>query len=192
MAYQKFDVAKLERLNDPGRFETLDPERMWLALGSPEPAVIVDVGAGTGLFSAWFANAVPGSTVYAVDTEGIMLAWMRENRPEVADGTIVPVKGEETKIPLPDDFAGLVTMINLHHELADPDATYREVFRLTKPGGQVLVVDWRPGESEKGPPQHVRVTADVLMEALERAGFVRARSHPGLPSASLVTADRED
>ena len=102
------------------------------------------------------------------------------------------VKGEETKIPLPDDVAGLVTMINLHHELADPDATYAEVFRLTKPGGQVLVVDWKPGESPKGPPQEVRVSADVLAGFLERAGFVRVRSHGGLQWASLVTAERED
>ncbi len=192
MAHLKFDVAKLERLNDPGRFESLDPDVMWAALGGPEPAVIVDVGAGTGLFSARFAAMAPGSRVYAVDTEDAVLAWMRENRPEVAEGRIVLVKGEETRIPLPDDFAGLVTMINLHHELADADATYAEVFRLTKPGGQVLAVDWRPGDSPKGPPQGVRVTADELRSFLERSGFVRAQSHGGLPWASLVTAQRQD
>jgi len=192
MAHLKFDIAKLERLNDPGRFESLDPVIMWAALGNPDPIVIVDLGAGTGLFAARFAQMAPASTVYAVDTEDAMLAWMHENRPEVAEGRIVPVKAEESKVPLPDDFAGVVTMINLHHELADPDATYAEVYRLMKPGGQILVVDWRPGESPKGPPQEVRVPADDLVMFLERAGFVRARSQGGLPWASLVTAERED
>lgn len=192
MAHLKFDVNKLERLNDPGRFETLDPAVMWAALGSPDPAVIVDIGAGTGLFAARFTELAPHATVYAVDTQDVMLAWMRENRPEVAEGKIVLVKGEETKVPLPDDFAGLVTMINLHHEFADKDASYAEVFRLTKPGGQVLVVDWRPGDSPKGPPQELRATADELEAYLERAGFVRARSHVGLPWANLITAERED
>ncbi len=165
---------------------------MWAALGAPERAVVVDVGAGTGLFAARFAEMAPGSTVYAVDTEDVMLDWMRANRAEVASGRVVLVKGEETKIPLPDDFAGLVTMINLHHELADPDATYSEVHRLTKPGGQLLVVDWKPGDSPKGPPQNVRVTPEVLAESVRRAGFVRVRSHGGLPWASLITAERED
>jgi ubiquinone/menaquinone biosynthesis C-methylase UbiE len=192
MAHFKFDVARLERLNDPGRFDTLDPAVMWEALGEPDPAIIVDVGAGTGLFAARFARFAPQATVYAVDTEDAMISWMRENRPEVAEGRIVPVKGEETKIPLPDDFAGLVVMINLHHELADKDASYAEVFRVTKPGGQVLVVDYRPGDTPKGPPQAVRASAEELMAHLERAGFVRPRSHGGLPWASLITAERED
>jgi ubiquinone/menaquinone biosynthesis C-methylase UbiE len=192
MAHFKFDVARLERLNDPRRFETLDPGAMWLALGEPDPAIIVDVGAGTGLFAARFAEFAPAATVYAVDTEDAMIEWMHENRPEVAAGRIVPVKAEETKIPLPDDFAGLVVMINLHHELVDKAASYAEVFRLTKPGGQILVVDWRPGDSPKGPPQSVRASAEELMAWLERAGYVRPRSHGGLPWASLVTAERND
>lgn len=192
MAHLKFDIAKLERLNDPGRFETLNPKVMWIALGEPLPEIVVDIGAGTGLFSAWFARAFPEATIYAVDLEDVMVDWMRENRPEVTEGRIVPVKADETKIPLPDDFAGLVTMINLHHELADPDATYAEALRLTKPGGQVLVVDWKPGDTPKGPPQEVRVSAETLAESLERAGYVRVRSHEGLPWANLVTGERED
>lgn len=188
----KFDVAKLEKLNDPGRLEELDPERMWAALGNPDPAVIVDIGAGTGLFSAAFAKLAPGSTVYAVDTEDVMLDWMREHRAEVANGRVVLVKSEESKVPLPDDFAGLVAMINVAHEFDDPAATYADVFRLTKPSGQVLLVDWRPGESPKGPPQEVRVPAEGLMTLLERAGFVHLRSHPGLPWASLITAEKPD
>ncbi len=192
MAHLKFDITKLDRLNDPGRFESLDPAVMWAALGNPDPAVIVDVGAGTGLFAARFAELAPRSTVYAADTEDAMLEWMRENRPEVAEGRMILVKSEESRVPLPDDFAGLVAMINLHHELADPHAMYAEVFRLTKPGGQLIVVDWKPGESPKGPPQDVRASAEEIVAFLEQAGFVRVRSHGGLPWASLVTAERED
>lgn len=39
----KFDVAKLERVNDPERFETLVPERMWDALGRPADARFRDI-----------------------------------------------------------------------------------------------------------------------------------------------------
>ncbi len=37
MPHEKFSVAHLERLNDPGRLETLPPAVMWEALGNPSP-----------------------------------------------------------------------------------------------------------------------------------------------------------
>ncbi len=190
MPYQKFDVRKLERLNDPGRFETLVPERMWEALGEPSPHVIVEIGSGTGLFAARFARMAPGAVVYAVDTEPLMIEWMEANRPEVAAARVRPLLAEETHIPLDDGIADLVTMINLHHELAEPDATYAEAFRLLREGGQVLVVDWSPGESEHGPPAAVRVSAETLADFLTRAGFSEVRRHATLPSHSMLTAQK--
>ncbi len=170
-AYQKFDVAKLEKLNDPGRFDSIRPEVMWAALGGPSPGVIVEIGAGTGLFSARFAEMAPEATVFAVDTEPAMLEWMRTNRPEVAEGRIVVVGSEEARVPLDDGLADVVVMINLHHELAEPAAIYREAHRLLKPGGRVLVADWAARETPRGPSLNVRVTADALAGMLETAGF---------------------
>lgn len=170
--YERFDVAKLEKLNDPGRLETLRPDVMWDAVGAPEAAVIVEIGAGTGMFSAAFADRAPGSVVYAVDTEPAMLDWMTANRPEVAEGRILPVRGGTSEIPLDGDIADVVAMVNLHHELEDPASIYAEAYRLARPGGRVLVVDWAPKETPKGPGLAVRATPQELRDALENAGFV--------------------
>lgn len=191
MAHMKFDVTKLERLNDEGRFEQLDPERMWEALGRPHPAAIVEIGAGTGLFSARFAAMAPGAVVYAVDMDERMVTWMREHRPEVAAGRIVPVLAEETRVPLPDGVADLAVTINVHHEFIRPDATYAEAFRLLRPGGRILAVDWLPGDSPKGPPQPMRVSPEDLAGFLARAGFGDVTVHPPLPWHSLVTAAKD-
>ena len=190
MPFQKFDVAKLERLNDPARFESLDPELMWYALGSPAPETIVEIGAGTGLFAARFAQMSPGAVVYAVDIEPAMIAWMAENRAEVTEGRMVPVRGTETGVPLATGVADLVVMINLHHELADPDATYGEALRLLREGGQVLLVDWSPIDTPKGPPQHIRASTATLEATLLGAGFCDVTSHAVLPWHSLLTASR--
>ena len=172
MGHLKFNVEKLERLNDPGRFETLPPEVFWRALGTPIGAcAIVEIGAGTGLFASAFSAFAPGAVIYAADVLDEMLAWMRANRPEVDAGKIVPVKAEETRVPLDDGIADAVYMINLHHELARPDDSYAEAFRLLEPGGRVLVVDWADRETPKGPPHDVRVSAADLAAFLERAGF---------------------
>jgi SAM-dependent methyltransferase len=191
MAHLKFDVAQLERLNDIGRFETLRPDVMWQALGDPQPHVIVDIGAGTGLFARKFAEMAPDAIVYAVDTEQVMVDWMAEHVSGELRDRIRPTLGGETTVPLPDGSADLVLMINLHHELAEPLASYREALRLLHDGGKLLVVDWRPGDTEKGPPQNVRATAEQIAQTLMEAGFDEVVIHPGLPMHSVVTAGKQ-
>lgn len=190
MAHLKFDLAKLERLNDPGRFETLPPDVFWHALGEPADArVIVEVGAGTGIFAAAFAERAPEAIVYAADTADEMLVWMREHRPEVAAGRVVPVKATETGVPLADGIADVVYMVNVHHELADPAASYAEAFRLLAAGGRCLAVDWAPRETPKGPPQAVRASSEDFERLLAAAGFEDVRVNlDALPWHTLVTA----
>lgn len=191
MAHLKFDISKLERLNDTGRFESLPPRVMWEALGEPSPRVIVEIGAGTGMFAAAFLALAPDATVYAADIEDVMLDWMRDNRPEVATGRLVPLRAEEARVMLPSRVADLVYTVNLHHELVDPRAGYAEAFRLLSPEGQIMVVDWAPRDTPKGPPQEVRASAERIGEMLEAVGFVDVEVHEVLPWHSLVTARRE-
>ncbi len=184
----KFDTAKLERLNDPGRFDSLIPDVMWAALGDPPAETIVEIGAGTALFSAEFAKRAPGATVIAVDIEPVMIEWMTANRPEVAQGRVVPLLATETAVPLPDASADVVAMINLHHELVDPVATYTEALRLLRPGGRLLVADWAARDTGGGPPLAVRITEADLVALLAGSGFENVTAHGGLPKHSLVTA----
>lgn len=188
----KFDIRKLERLNDPGRLETLDPERMWDALGRPHDArTIVEIGAGTGFFARRFAALAPDSVVYAADVEDAMLEWMRDNLPEVAEERVVPLKSAETAIPLDDGIADVVYMVNLHHELDDPAAVLAEALRLLRPFGSLLVVDWADRETPKGPPLAARIPAETIAQQLRDAGFGDVWVHADiLPWHSLLTARR--
>ena len=188
VAYEKFDVAHLERLNDESRFESLPPEVMWRALGDPNPRTIIDIGAGTGLFSCRFAELAPSAEVYAVDIEPSMVRWMLEHRPMHLCERLHPLLGREAVVPLGTGEADLAVMINLHHELVDPHASYREALRVLRIGGQLLVADWAPGGEGERPPQHVRASSELIAETLSALGFESITSHPGLPSHSLLTA----
>ena len=168
----KFDPTKLERLNDPARFDSIKPDVLWRHADAGIPTVVVEIGAGTGLFAAKFAELAPTATVFATDTEPVMVDWMRANRAEASSGRVVPLLSDESAVPLPDAIADLVVMVNLHHELADPEALLVEASRLLRPGGRLLVADWAARETPKGPPHALRVTAATLTAQLLAAGFV--------------------
>jgi SAM-dependent methyltransferase len=190
VAYQKFDIAKLERLNDTGRFDDLIPDVLWAAANTPDARTIVEIGAGTGLFACRFAEMAPDAEVYAADIESVMVRWMFQHRPAALSGRLHPILAEETSVPLPTGDADLVVMINVHHELADPRSSYCEALRLLKIGGTLLVADWRPGDTPKGPPQAVRASAEQISEILATVGFCEIAEHEGLPNHTLLTAKK--
>lgn len=190
MPHEKFDVSRLERLNDPARFEYLDPDVLWAALATPDPSVLVEIGAGTGLFACRFAQLAPGAEVYAVDVEPTMVRWMVEHRPASECGRLHPLLSRETVVPLPTGEADAVVMINLHHELADPLATYAEALRLLRIGGRLLVADWSPDADGGGPPAHVRASTAQIEEMLDQVGFDGVEHHDALARHSLITAEK--
>lgn len=188
---RKFDPARAERLNDPARLERLDPGVMWAAAAIADPLSIVDIGAGTGLLSAAWARLAPDATVYAADLSDEMLAWMTAHLPDDVADSLVPLKADESSVPLADGATDLVTMVALYHELEDPAASLLEAHRLLRPGGRLLIVDWKREEgATMGPPLAHRVSVEDIMEAVRAAGFDDVASHDVLADFSVVTATR--
>jgi predicted methyltransferase len=79
-------------------------------------------------------------------------------------------------------------MINLHHHLESRPGTLAECRRLLKPGGCLLVVDWKPGETEHGPPLEFRVPPAAVRTELEAAGFSAVAEHAIMPEHWCLTA----
>jgi len=188
MTHGKFDPAKLDKLNSLARLARMEPPRIWAAAGIANPCVIVEIGAGTGIFAEAFANFAPKATVYAVDTEPLMIGWMKAHRAPASGGRLIPLLATDARVPLPDGEADIVFLIDLHHELDAPDATYAEVYRLLASGRKVVVVDWLRDTEPGGPPQEIRATEEEIAATLERAGFKHVATHDGPERHGLITA----
>ncbi len=57
------------------------------------------------------------------------------------------------------------------HEPADHAAFVREIVRLLRPAGRLLVVDWHKKQSEKGPPLEHRLAQREVETALSDEGL---------------------
>lgn len=165
----KFNPHNLEKLNNPERTKIFPAEIVAKKIGLEDPKVIIDIGAGTGFFSIQFAKIFPSATIYACDISDLMVEWMNNNLSMYPN--VVPIKMEDSKVPLEDEISDFLFMVNLHHELDYPDKTLAECFRLLKTGGKIAISDWEKEESEHGPALEFRKDPEEVRQQLESAGF---------------------
>jgi len=189
MESRKFDPKHIERLFDPDRVKIQDPDLIWEKIAIPDPKVLIDIGAGTGFFALPFSEKMTGGTVYACDISDKMLSWMADNFPEKYRGVVIPTKSEESRVPLPDGNADLVYMVNLHHELEEPEAMMLEAYRLLKPNGLLMIVDWND-KAPFGPPMEIRVSEETICRHVENAGFIETRAYDDLPYSHFLVAKK--
>ena len=119
----------------------LDPDGMtrWLDLvaahAPPNPALIVDVGCGTGRFTYPLAERFGARTV-GVDPSARMLQEARGK----AQGRVVEfLQAPAEQMPLENGCADIVFMSMMLHHLADRAHAARECRRVLRPQGRVCV-----------------------------------------------------
>jgi len=188
MAGFKFDTEKMEKLNNPERLNQIPPGFIWEKLGVSNPDTVVDLGAGTGFFSQRFARMPNVNKVYALDIANVMVDYMKENVVPLHD-KIEPLKMDESSIPLPDDTAGVLVMINLHHELHEPVKILQESARLLRPGGKLAIVDWKKKQTEHGPPVEKRCDTETIQRQLAGASFRSVKVYDEMPDHFLVVGE---
>ena len=187
---RKFDPAKLAKLNDPKRLKVLNPEVIWAKADLRDPKVLVDIGAGTGFFALPFSKKLKAGKVYACDISEEMIASMEHNLPMESRGVIIPLKMEESSVPLPDNIADLIYMINLHHELEDPIMVTKESLRLLREGGKLIIIDWKKEETPEGPPLAIRVTEETIERQVLACGFTNIKNHVVLPYHNFLVGEK--
>jgi len=190
MSEKKFDPQKLHVLNDPARLKDIPPDYIWSKLDLPHPEVLVDIGAGTGFFDVHFLPYAKNAKIYACDTSEVMLQWMQENIcPQCPD--ILPTKMQEKEVPLEDGMVDLVYMLNLHHELDDPQAVLAEAYRILKSRGTLFIVDWKKEDMSEGPPTHIRYLPEQITEQIQKAEFRNINVFQEMPKHYLIVAEKE-
>jgi len=109
----------------------------------PSPGMtLVDIGAGTGQFSAAFSEWF-GLRVAAVEPS----AAMRDQIPKTE--AIQVFEGDASALPLPDSSADAAWLSLVIHHIADLAAAAREIRRVLRPGAPVLIRQGFPGRLDR-------------------------------------------
>ena len=96
---------------------------------------VLDVGAGTGVSTAELA--VSGAYAVGVDLSIGMLQAGRRARPRVP-----LLAGDALRLPFPDATFDAVTISFALRNVVDTEAALREMARVTRPGGRLVVCEF--------------------------------------------------
>jgi ArsR family transcriptional regulator len=144
-----------------------------------DPAWTVgDLGCGTGQMAAAIAPFV--ARVIAVDGSAAMLQAARKRLQGVHNVELR--RGELEALPIDDGRLDAVTMALVLHHLPQPEEALREIIRVLKPGGRVLIVDMLPHDRDNYRQQmgHVWLgfSDDHAQRLLTNSGFEQIRIVP--------------
>ena len=168
-------------LEQPGR-ELYDRRHaIATALGLQPGMSVADVGAGTGLFTELFAHAVgPEGRVYAVDIAAEFVRDIERRVREQGLGNVVGIVNTQYSTLLPPESVDVVFLADTYHHFEQPADMLRSIRAALRPGGELIVIDFRrePGVSTPWVMHHVRAGGDQVIAEVELAGFRFTREEP--------------
>lgn len=182
-------AAWLER---PDRARQERPDLLVDALELAPDAVVADLGAGTGYFTFRLAPLVPTGKVVAVDIQREMLQIVA-GRAEVEGATNVEtVMGTVTDPGLDAESVDMTLIVDAYHEFSHPREMLTAIRRATRPGGQLVLVEYR-GEDPSIPIKrlHTMTEAQAIAEA-EAAGWRFVENRDVLPQQHLLVFEKAE
>jgi ubiquinone/menaquinone biosynthesis C-methylase UbiE len=132
--------------------------------GAGPDDTVLDVACGGGLVVCAFAKTVRHAT--GIDLTPAMLEQARKNQAAQGLTNVTWQQGDVLPLPFPDASFSIVTSRFAFHHFLDPLAVLKEMKRVAKPGGKVMVVDSAPAPD--------RADAFNRVEKLRDPSHVRA------------------
>lgn len=176
----RYDADWIDWMLRPDRRGAPAAEETLAELGLAPGDVVADVGCGPGFYTLPAAQAVANEgaegRVYAIDVAEAMLDLVR-SRAEIAGlGRIVETRRSDgSAIPLGAATADWTIAALLLHDLSDRPSMVRDLARITRPTGRIVVVEWTPDPGDSRPN---RMTSDQVARLLETEGLIVVERRP--------------
>jgi ubiquinone/menaquinone biosynthesis C-methylase UbiE len=154
--------------------------------------ICADIGCGIGFYTLPIAEQWRNSRkIIAVDRSTPALEELDKRVDNLELKNVQILQTVSDRIPIEDASVDLVNLGNVYHEVKGRLNFLKEIYRILKPGGTLLVIDWDPEEDLGiGPPVSDRISKDMLLQNLEFAGFNNMKDHFVFVGHYALTAKR--
>jgi len=174
-------------LERPEREDEEAPSKALDALELKPGMIVADIGAGSGYYSSRIARRVgPTGRVYATDIQPGMIEILDRRIKSEGVTNITTVLGGMDDPKLPPASIDLAIMVDVYHELQQPQIFLQRLKETFKPNGRLVLLEFRK-EDPKVPilEVHKMSVAEVKQE-MEAEGFVLDKVIDVLPWQHII------
>ena len=136
---------------------------------------VADFGCGAGFFSIPLGQRVgPTGRVYALDIRPEALEATRAKVKLFHLFNIEPTRADlerERGSGLKNESIDKVLIANILFQAENKDMIVREAYRILRPGGTLMVIEWEDGKVTAGPAADGRIQKDGAQRLFQNVGF---------------------
>ena len=174
--------AYIAMLDDPARDAYQKPHEVITALSLKPGETVADIGAGSGYFTFRLAHHVgDAGRVYAVDVSPDMIVHLNRRIRDLQVKNVVSVLSAPDDPLLADAAIDRFFICDTWHHIEDHAHYLALIKKMLKPGGQVVMIDFKKAQTPVGPPMEMRISREDLLKEMEANGFNLAAEHTFLP-----------
>ena len=152
--------------------------------------VVADIGAGTGYFAFRLAPKVPQGKVLGVDIQQEMLDLLAAAAKQRGVTNVQPVLGTTSDPKLPQNGVDVVLMVDAYHEFDQPREMMDAVVRALRPGGRVVVVEYRAEDPAVPIKRLHKMTEAQAVKEMTAAGLRHVETKGILPRQHLMIFEK--
>ena len=180
-------VAGAGWLERAEREEEEAPSKAIEALDLKPGMVIADIGAGSGYYSSRMAKKVgPAGRVYATDIQPGMIAILERRIKAENLANVTPVLGAMDDPSLPPQSIDLAIMVDVYHELQQPQLFLQRLKAAFKPGGRLVLLEFRKEDPQVPILEVHKMSVAEVKQELEAEGYALDRVIDVLPWQHII------
>ncbi len=156
-------------LDLPGRGLIMSAKTVAGRLPVAPDAAVLEVGPGSGYYSAAVARRIPRGMLTLLDIQPEMLAKSAARLQAAGLDNFVTRQSDGKALPFDDGSFDAIFLVTVFGEIAERESFLREAARVLKPGGVLSITEHHPDPDFEHAPQ--------LARCLVEHGFVVSQKH---------------
>jgi len=170
------DHANNKQKRGPSSFWMHDPELVFGELKLKEGDSFLDIGCGTGDYSVYASKIVRDSgVVYALDIQKELINNLRKQADlEGLNNINAIISDIAAPLPVEDNIIDVCFISTVLHSVNLDEhgkKLFSEIGRVLKPEGRLVIIECKKENLSRGPPLHMRISAEELEDHVTQYGF---------------------
>ncbi len=153
----------------------VNPEKNVAQLGLMPGMCVADLGCGTGMYALSCATRIPNGKVFAVEIQKGLLSSLSQEASDRKLNNLHTIWGDIESVggtKMADNSIDVCIVSNVLFQVENKENFLKEITRIIKKGGKVLIVDWADSFNSMGPIKEKVISKEKAQTLFTSKGFV--------------------